>query len=270
MDTNALTFMKMYKDLQEGRLVIPRGLKIKEKEDYRLVLDMEHSPCTNFAARKMNLGYAKAEMWWYLRGDKFDRSIDAKASMWPKLVQGNGSYFSNYGQYIFGEGQFDWVVSELCRDPESRRASITLLRPEHMFAANKDVVCTYGINFRIRNDRLNMTVHMRSNDAIFGTTNDVFAFSCLYRMVWAAMKYTNHPTISPGTYTHLVDSLHVYEKHWDMLNKIIDQGMDAYSLTDVPYPNSVHDLAFLMHMHTLGYREPPKEFALSRFLYEQS
>lgn len=270
MGQNAQAFLKMYRDLKDGSMVSPRGQRVLEVEDYRLDLDMNDSPCTSFEARKMSLDYAKAEFWWYLRGDKFDRSIEKHATMWPKLVQPDGSYLSNYGQYIFGDRQFDWVVEELCRDQHSRRASIVLLRREHVFAENKDVVCTYGINFRIRQSRLNMSVSMRSNDAIFGTTNDVFAFSCLYRMVFAALRFTSCPLLAPGRYVHRVDSLHVYERHWDMMEKILFKGIDGYEPVEVPYPSSVHDLSFLLSMRTLGYLTPPEDFVMSRFLFQRS
>lgn len=265
--SNAQQFLRMYKDLGEGRLVAPRGQRILELEDYRLDLDMYDSPCTSFEDRKMSLDYAKAEARWYLRGDKADRSIEKHANLWPKIVQPDGTYFSNYGQYIFGERQFDWVVEELCRDIDSRRASIVLLKREHLFADNRDVVCTYGMNFRVRDQRLNMSVSMRSNDAVFGTTNDVFCFSIVYRMVFAAIKFTVCPALEPGRYVHKVDSLHVYERHWDMLKKILHKGINGYELVEVPYPSDLHDLNFLTNVRLLRGISPPKQFALSNFLW---
>lgn len=266
---NAKAFLKMYQDLGEGRMVSPRGQRILEVEDYRLDLDMTDSPCTSFEDRKMSLNYAKAEARWYLRGDKADRSIEKYAQMWPKIVQPDGTYFSNYGQYIFGERQYDWVVEELCRDMDSRRASIVLLKKDHLFKDNRDVVCTYGINFRIRDQRLNMSVSMRSNDAIFGTTNDVFCFSIVYRMVFAALKFTNYPQIEPGRYVHRVDSLHVYERHWDMVKKILHNHLHAYTKIDVPYPSNVHDLNYLSNVRLLGFNGGiPDDFHLSKFLSE--
>ena len=110
---------------------------------------------------------------------------------------------------------------------------------------------------------------MRSNDAIFGTSNDVFAFSCLYRILFGALKATRFPHLAPGRYVHRVDSLHVYERHWDMLKRILLEGMNGYNPIIVPYPSSVHDVGFMTSMHVLGYLEPPKEFAMSRFLFDR-
>lgn len=266
--SNGFVFARMYQDLRVAEMSAPRGSRILELEDYQFVLDMSDSPLTAFPARKLNLNYAKAEMRWYLRGRADDRSIEEHASMWPKIIQPDGTYFSNYGQYIFGQKQYDWVVEELFRDRDSRRASIVLLRSDHLFESNRDVVCTYGMNFRIRQDRLNMSVSMRSNDAIFGTTNDVFCFSVVYRMVFAALKFSWYPELLPGRYTHKVDSLHVYERHWPMLDQLVDDSLKGYEKIDVPYPNSVHDLMFLNNVRLLNDVTPPKEFALSNFLWE--
>ena len=223
--SNAETFLQVYQDVLNGAEISPRGLKCLEVIDYKFTLDMGESPFTSFKARNLNVPYAKREMLWYMKGDKFDRSIEEYATMWQKIRQPDGSYFSNYGQYIFPD-QFEFVIAELKRDPDSRRASIVLLKKEHLFADNKDVVCTYAINFRIRAGKLDMTVMMRSNDVVFGMTNDVFCFSMLYRMVYVSLM--PFVTMSVGTYTHFVNSLHAYERHFKMLREIVDQGMHGY------------------------------------------
>lgn len=231
--TNAKVFLKMYKDVWAGKEVSPRGQLCREAVDYKFTLSMAESPITSFNARNLNLQYAKEEFKWYLRANKFDDSIEKHATMWAKIRQPDGSYFSNYGQYIFPK-QFNFVIDELTADVDSRRASIVLLDKSHLFHSNKDVVCTYAINFRIRNSRLNMTVMMRSNDVIFGTTNDVFCFAMLYRMVFAILAEVI--AIKPGTYTHFVNSLHVYERHFEMIQQIISEGLAGHNRINVYWP----------------------------------
>ena len=51
---------------------------------------------------------------------------------------------------------------------------------------DKDKICTYSISFRIRKNKLNMTVNMRSNDFILGTQIDFFQFSVIQEML---LKY---------------------------------------------------------------------------------
>ena len=237
--TNAHQFLKMYLDLLGGQLCSPRGMKIYEVEDYQLVLNAGESCLTSFRARKMNLNYAVNEFLWYLGADPYDTSIEKFASMWPKIKQPEGFYYSNYGQYMFGTtGGVNWAVEELMRDKDSRRAAFPFLKRRHCFADNRDMVCTYSMGFRIRQNKLNMSVNMRSNDAIFGTTNDVFCFWMTYKLVLSMLQWV-YKGLEPGVYTHKVDSLHVYERHWDMLHKLVYDGMPGYSTIYVPDPNRV-------------------------------
>jgi thymidylate synthase len=234
---NSTTFLKMYADLAKGKICMPRNQKILEVEDYQMVLDAGDSCITSFKARKLNFKYAVNELIWYIKADPYDTSIEKYASMWPKIKQPEGFYYSNYGQYMFaGGGGIKWAIEELTRDKDSRRAAFPFLNRKHCFADNKDMVCTYAMSFRIREDKLNMSVSMRSNDAIFGLTNDVFCFWMVHKMVFAILKRA-YPDLKIGRYTHKVDSLHVYERHWSMLNELINGGEKDYYTVFVPDPD---------------------------------
>ena len=200
----------------------------------------------NFKVRKLNLDYIKKEFLWYLKGDKFDTSICDYASLWQNLVDEDGIINSNYGQYIFGSlNQFENVIKILQKDKDSRRASIIILQPYHLLSEKKDIPCTYAINFRIRNDKLNMTVHMRSQDAIYGLGNDLPTFSFIHEMVFIYLRDTKYDNLQYGDYHHIVDSFHVYKKHYGMVNKIIDG--DTYSHIDCPNINNINEVFCLLN-----------------------
>lgn len=230
---NAMMYIAMFRELDGGEESRPRGLLIKEIEDAMIDFDMSVPICMSFTARNMSLKYACNEFLWYLRGNPYDRSIEKHATMWPKIIQPEGLYFSNYGQYMFGVEGFDWVCNSLIADPDSRQAAFPLLRPQHCFPGNKDMVCTYSISFRIRQNMLNMSVNMRSNDAIYGLTNDAFCFAMFYEMVYARLC-SNYPTLERGKYVHKVDSLHVYERHFPMVKKILAEGLAGYLPIFIP------------------------------------
>lgn len=228
---NAVEFLKLYDTVLHGRTIFARGLECREVEDYLLTLHTNESVLTSFRARQLSLNYCKQEFLWYLRADRYDSTIEQYASMWQKLRQPDGGYNSNYGQYIFGGGcgsnQFDYVVQELIHDEGSRRASMVLLQPWHLYRDNTDTVCTYGLNFRIRDGALHMTVMMRSNDVVFGTTNDVFCFWGIYLLIKAILSET-YPELEFGYYHHFVNSLHVYKRHYEMLERIVAEGESGY------------------------------------------
>ena len=239
-------FTLLYTDLiRGGDMIEIRGEKCLELIDYTMIIDDPLDCLTSYKARNLNLDYCKKEWLWYLHGDRYDASIMEHASMWKKIQLADGAFNSNYGQYIFREAQFDWVVSSLIKDPHSRQACMQLLNSSHMWHGNPDVVCTMGIQFLIRKNRLSMYVRMRSNDAIFGMTNDVFCFSQLHQMVYWALKEKGLD-IELGEYCHNVGSLHVYERHFSMLTQLVAaRGDDRYDV-EMPRPKSFDDFKSLI------------------------
>lgn len=254
-------FRKIYKDLHaNGNIVFPRGQKVKEIENYSYVVP-PFVRFQNFKSRKLNLDYIKSEVLWYLKGDRFDTSIAAKAKLWSQIMNEDGSINSNYGQYIFGKvNQFDNTIGTLVKDRDSRRASIVILNDEHLFSNTKDVPCTYALNFRIRDGALNMTVHMRSQDAIFGMANDCPAFSIIHEMLLNSLR-ESYPDLRYGTYTHFADSFHVYERHFEMLGKLVDD--DPYEPIVCPTISGPDEVRFL---RKLKFDDIPEKFKFAHWL----
>lgn len=244
-NSNLHTMLLMYAACRKAPEVEIRGSKVRNVRNMAVCLEARDPVITSFKARKMNLDYAKREWLWYLTADRMDDSICQHATMWQKLKQEDGSFFSNYGQYMFQQGlagpdrpsQFEYVIKQLKADPYSRRASMVLLQPYHLFEENTDTVCTYAINFCIEAGHLHMTVHMRSNDVIFGFTNDAFCFWNLYEFVYRVLKHSM-PDLEYGDYTHIVDSMHVYERHYEMIASIVADDAGGYSNTPIPRPSA--------------------------------
>lgn len=264
------TFRAIFVDLHEkGKLVSPRGQLVREIENYTYVLP-PRVRFQSFESRKFNLSYVKKEFLWYLKGDKFDTSIGEHAKMWNDLVNDDGSINSNYGQYIFSgeKNQFDNVVKELRRDKDSRRASMAILSKEHLLSETKDVPCTYALNFRIRDGKLNMSVAMRSQDAVFGMTNDAPCFSFVHEMVLNALRET-YPDLRYGDYFHYANSFHVYERHFGLLDKIVSG--DRYIGVDCPEISGFKEATFLrryagMSSNDRAREEIPEDYKFTKWL----
>lgn len=231
---NCRTFLDLYYHIKEfGTMVSPRGCKCLELTNACVTFNSLY-PVSSFEARKFNLDYAKKETLWYLRGDRFDTSICQEAGAWNTLVQPDGGINSNYGQDIFqGPKLFDWVIEELTRDKMSRRAVMPLGRADMLGADNSDHRCTMFISYLIRDNRLIQSVHMRSNDAIFGLTNDVFFFGLLHQMVLVCLQEV-YPDLELGEYHHIVDSIHVYERHFSMLDRLLSENDEGWYDLAIP------------------------------------
>lgn len=269
-------FRKIFTDLvTNGRYSAPRGQLILELEDYSFILPARIR-FQNFECRKFKLDYLKDEFLWYLKGDRFDVSIGKKAKIWKSIINQDGSLNSNYGQYIFPPGgQFDRTVECLEHDQDSRRASIVILSQDHVLSETNDLPCTYALNFRIRHDELKMSVHMRSQDAIFGMGNDIPTFSFVHEMVYNALR-TKYPRLAMGTYHHCVDSFHVYERHFQMLREITGRDLSgaplpasilsAYIPIECPNISGHDEVRFL---RALDFSEIPESFKFTRWLNER-
>ena len=159
--------------------------------------------------RDWSLTYAFAEWQWYLSADrsvyKLKELYGSVPKIWQNIADENGLVNSNYGAYWFGNNQYDKVVDILKKDPESRRASLSRYTADNIDQYEKDTPCTYAINFTILNNKLNMTVMMRSNDIWYGFCNDQYCFSMLQKMV------ADRLSIDVGLYYHFVNNLHVYD-----------------------------------------------------------
>jgi len=244
-----------------GKTTSPRGLKIIELENFNYVIP-PYIRFMNFESRKLNLNYIKREFLWYLKGDKFDLSICEHASMWKDLVNSDGSINSNYGQYIFGkQNQFTRVLNTLIKDKESRRASIIILNKDHLASNTRDYPCTYSINFRIRDNKLNMTIRMRAQDCMFGMCNDLPCFSFVHEMMLCSLR-EYYPSLIYGSYYHACDSFHVYEKHFKTLNKIVSLT-DKFKTIKCPKMFGHQEVMFLKHG---DFKKIPEQFEFTKWL----
>ena len=263
MNIHEESFREIYKDVASvGTEVAPRGSKCKEICNYTYMLS-PYVRFANFKSRKLSLSYIKKEFIWYLRGDKYDTSICEHASLWKTLINRDGSINSNYGQYVFGTmNQFANVVDILSSDKDSRRASIMILGAHHLLTKTKDYPCTYCINFRIRNNKLGMTVHMRSQDAIYGMGNDAPTFSFIHEMMYVTLRDKFYKDLEYGNYYHFADSFHVYEKHYSMLETIVNG--DEYINIDCPKISCDVEADMLMSFNE---NKIPEEFKFTQWLY---
>jgi hypothetical protein len=82
------------------------------------------------------------------------------------------------------------------------------------------------VNFWIRKDHLEMKVQMRSNDIFFGLTYDAPWFSSIHQSMYLNLKQV-YPDLKLGVYYHSADNIHFYERHFEVADKILDEGIDT-------------------------------------------
>ena len=130
------------------------------------------------------------------------------------MVNSNYGYLAKHFKCNNYITQFGWCVQQLYEDPHSRRALINYNNPDHKYNGVKDFPCTISQQFYVRNNKLDSIVLMRSNDLIYGFCYDVPYFTLLQKEM--AQKLN----IKLGVYHHYAMSMHVYERHFNMITKI--------------------------------------------------
>jgi thymidylate synthase len=185
-----------------------RGQKTTECSNFSCDL-LPSQRLLNHNELPLNWDYLKTELKWYANGDYYDESIAEHASQWDKVRNPDGFWVSNYGYWLWGPPQrLKWVIEELYRSPSSRRAVVHINSPEHLRADANDVPCTMYFNFHIRVEQLYMTVHMRSQDAVWGLRNDLPFFWMVFDVMAKILQ------LRQGYMHYSVDSLHVYDRHY--------------------------------------------------------
>ena len=137
---------------------------------------------------------------------------------WQYSANDHGEINSNYGHLIYSEKynrQFENVIVELHKNPDSRRASMIYQRPSiwHEYNDNgkNDFICTNAVTYYIRNNVVNCVVQMRSNDVVFGYKND-FAWQ-----QFVLNEVAEELNRESGDIIWQAQNLHVYERHFDLV-----------------------------------------------------
>ncbi len=164
--------------------------------------------------RKMPMRYAVGELAWYLSGSNRVTDIAQFAKKWAEISDDGLTNNSAYGHRIltrFGFDQWEYVKNLIRKDPNTRQAVIHIKDASNV--PTKDTPCTVYLQFFLRNNRLNLSVHMRSNDIWMGVPYDMFSFCFLQ------MKMAMELGVEIGEYTHYAGSLHLYKRDFDSFQR---------------------------------------------------
>jgi thymidylate synthase len=165
--------------------------------------------------------YVAAQLCWYAKGrQRLDGVETYRPKMWKRMTDSLATrqtdvdprldLNSNYGEYVFKEGQLDLAITRLHKDPMTRQAVILLNRPSVLISDTQDHVCTTSLQFLIRDGKLHCIATMRSNELWDGFRYDVAFFTFLMDYVRAELSAKGRTGIVLGDYIHNVGSFHCY------------------------------------------------------------
>ena len=167
--------------------------------------------------RNWSIDYAEAEWQWYLSGDrnisKLGLLYGKVPAIWKRMADKDGNVNSNYGWQWKRSDQLENVIETLKNFPETRQAAISIYDGKEISKYKHDTPCTYAVQFTVLNNKLNMSVVMRSNDIWYGFCNDQYQFSNLQLLVAQRTGY------DVGTYYHFAHNLHLYNDKLPVKNE---------------------------------------------------
>lgn len=264
------TFAEAYKNLLNEVYnkfefeTAPRGMNIREILNCSVTIENPYSNLFKNEVRDLPMKYLKKELALYLSGRYDVEGFGEASKFWKKIANDDGTINSAYGNLIFKMDdtpgkftQWRWALYSLIQDKDSRQAVMHFNRPCHQYLGVKDFPCTLEMIFHIRDNKLNATTIMRSNDVIKGTTFDIPFFMLVQQMMLNALKKT-YSDLEMGTYTHLAHSMHLYESDFELVGKMLEKDFVADEMPKIENALHLLDDSIMIKDITNGWR-PKKD-----------
>lgn len=202
------------------------GAVVGEYLDAVMVVEDPTRNIVTSPIRKMPMRYAVGELAWYLSGSNRVDDIAQFAKKWADISDDGLTNNSAYGyriQHMFGFDQWKFVKQLIEKDPNTRQAVIHIKDASNK--STKDTPCTVYLQFFLRDNKLHLSVHMRSNDIWMGVPYDMFSFCFLQ------IKMAMELGVEIGTYTHYAGSLHMYQRDYkkaiENMSVPVDGGLQS-------------------------------------------
>lgn len=239
-----LYFKELQTVIRYGMYTETRGRKTLELLNVISEVTEPWHHCILIPSRRWNPWLALSEALWILAGRNDIEALKPYNSHIGDYSDDGSTLYGAYGKRIYN--QIDPLVERLKKDPSDRRAVLQIwdshIHPEtfvegryDLTVETKDPPCNNMVYFKLRQNRLHMTVINRSNDIHFGLfAVNLPTFGILQSYIAARLG------VEIGTQTHLSNSLHVYTDD-KRATDITERMMLAEE--DLPaYPE--HELAF--------------------------
>ncbi len=228
--------MRQYHDLMER--VLKHGLEKRDRTGTGTLSIFGHQMRFDLkdgfplvTTKKLHLKSIVYELLWFLAGDTNVRWLQEKGvSIWNEWADEEGELGPVYGhQWRSWPGQdgktidqIAGVVSEIKRNPDSRRLIVTAWNPADIEKMALPP-CHCLFQFYAGDGRLSCQLYQRSADIFLGVPFNIASYALLTMMV---AQVTN---LKPGEFIHTFGDAHLYLNH-------LDQAREQLSRRPYPLP----------------------------------
>jgi len=184
-------------------------------------------------ARRVFPKSAAAELAWCLSGDKNIEWLQQHTPMWNQFTNEHNEIDCAYGwrwQTAFNRDQLQMAIDALKKDTTDRQIVVMAWDPRVDGLGNrwsKNVPCPIGFMVNIIDNKLNLTMLMRSSDVVVGLVYD----SIFYELLLVALA--NELGVGYGMFTAFLNHAHIYKSHWGIAEQMI-RNLDDYLCTGIP------------------------------------
>lgn len=178
-------------------------------------------------SRRANPYFHIFEFIWMLEGRQDVASLAAFNSNMRSFSDDGLIFNAPYGyrlRHHFGHDQLAEIADMIKKDPDTRQAVALLWDHNDLTKNTKDKACNLELVFKVRDNRLDMTVFNRSNDLIWGAMGANLVHMSFFH------EYMAYKTgYELGRYSQITNCLHVYLNGpaGDIYRRILHENMYA-------------------------------------------
>lgn len=130
-------------------------------------------------------------------------------------VDGTGTIGQRYGATVKKYDLMNKLLDGLKNEPYTRRHIIDLYQYADFNETAGLFPCAFLTVWSVRGEYLDVTLHQRSSDyCVAGHVNKI-QYTALLMMV------ARHVGLKPGVFMHVVDNLHIYDRHIDQAKELL-------------------------------------------------
>ncbi|MBT3982054.1 MAG: thymidylate synthase [Bacteriovoracaceae bacterium] len=176
--------------------------------------------------KKCHLKSIIHELLWFLSGDTNTSYLTENGvSIWNEWADENGNlgpvYGSQWRSWRGADGrtfdQIAWVVSEIKKNPNSRRLIVNAWNVGEL---DKMALppCHAFFQFYVSGDKLSCQLYQRSADVFLGVPFNIASYALLTMMMAQVCD------LKPGEFVHTLGDAHLYSNHIDQTNLQLTRG----------------------------------------------
>ncbi len=149
---------------------------------------------------------------WFVNQIKIDSEFAAK---WGELGPVYGKQWRDFN----GFDQIDWVISEIKKNPNSRRLIVSAWNPPEIEEMAKSGLppCHTMFQFYIKDNKLSCQLYQRSADVFLGVPFNIASYALLTQMV---AKICN---LELGEFVHTFGDVHIYKNHIEQVKEQLER-----------------------------------------------